>query len=163
MFPEFLIKPLAYLGVIAALLSTAFIKGCEYEQDKWNASKQIAIAQNLVIQGKQNIITHDVKVRYVEKIKVVKIKGDEVIRAVPHYIHDTDCPVPGNFVRLWNYANDPAKPLSLTPLDSDETAGGIGLLQIAIQHSHEARYCRGAEAQLISLQDWITQQQGVKP
>ncbi|MGI9211238.1 MAG: hypothetical protein ACR2HF_02095 [Methylococcaceae bacterium] len=57
----------------------------------------------------------DVQTVYVDRIKTVRTQAQTLIKKVPIYVtakHDRDCPIPDDFVRLWNYSN---QAISLDP------------------------------------------------
>lgn len=100
-----------------------------------------------------------VEVQYVERVHVVREKGDAIIQRVPVYVTaeaDRNCPVPESFRLLWNAANrgDEAA-IAGAPEGTDATPSGIVLSGIASQHTRESTYCRAIEQQVIGLQDYV--------
>lgn len=107
-------------------------------------------------------VTTKVVTQYVDRIKVVKEKGDTIIQKVPVYVtvkDDSRCIVNTGFVRLWNSANQMSVPGA--PNSTDGQPSEVVLSDIATQHGKESTVCIGTETQLNSLQQWIKEQQSL--
>lgn len=107
-------------------------------------------------------VTSEKVTEYVDRIVVVKEKGDTIIKKVPVYVtvkDDSACTVNTGFVRLWNSANQMSFPG--TPRADDEKPSQVVLSDIASQHIKESGICTRTEVQLESLQGWIRAQQSL--
>ena len=107
-------------------------------------------------------VTTEVVTKYIDRMVVVKEKGDTIIKKVPVYVSvkdDSKCTVNSGFVRLWNSANQMSVPGATNSVDGG--SGEVVLSDIAAQHIKEATICTGTETQLNSLQDWVRQQQAL--
>jgi hypothetical protein len=61
---------------------------------------------------------------------------------------------------MWNDANSSS--ISASSGNSDETASTVILSEVATQHAKEALICNETEQQLLSLQEWVREQQSIK-
>lgn len=124
-------------------------------------SKQQLINQNQVIYAlqtkvKQAEISERVVTQYVDKIRIVKEKGDTIIKQVPVCItqdNDRECIVPESFRLLWDAANRGDIPEASRI--ANEAASDVKISDVAAQHATESTICRETEQQLSSLQDWV--------
>ena len=107
-------------------------------------------------------VTEKIVTEYVEKIKVVKEKGNVIVKEVPKYItkeSDDKCTIPKSFIVLHNGASRNEVP---------DTAGGIDETASAVKLSRVLEttignytiYYETAE-QLKALQDWVRQQEKI--
>lgn len=107
-----------------------------------------------IIQAQQKVST-DVQIHYVERIKVIKEKGDVVIKEVPVYITaetDRRFPVPGGFVRVHDAAarGEPAG----TPADSDGEASAVTASAAAETIAANYADCRRYAEQVTGWQEF---------
>lgn len=109
----FSIIPAPYRVVaIILVVASAFLSGWILGLDHQLANQKI-IDQNVavkVLEKKviQHEITERVVTKYVDKIQIVKQKGDTIIKRVPTYItprDDANCTIPDSFRVLWNQTN----------------------------------------------------------
>lgn len=153
-------RAIAILVMIASVFGYGWTQGAEHQLNKQaiiDSQKNVKILQARI---KQAEITEKVVTRYVDKIRIIKKKGDTIISQVPVYItqeNDNNCTVPESFSLLWNTANRGDIPETTRTLN--ETPSAIVLSDIAAQHATEASICRETEQQLVSLQDWIKAQE----
>lgn len=153
-------RAIAILVMIASVFGYGWTQGAEYQLSKQQVIDDKNTIHILQTKIKQAQITERVVTQYVDKIRIVKEKGDTIIKKIPVYItqeNDSRCAVPESFGLLWNATNRGDIPTSARI--ADETTSAIVLSDIAAQHATEATICRATEQQLISLQDWIKQQQ----
>lgn len=156
-------KYLAYGLLLLALLTTAYIKGMAHVQDQWNDSIQKENIATLTRTVVRHEITEKVVTQFVDKVKIVKEKGDTIIKEVPYVVTkevDSACPINNGFVRLWNDSNKGE--LSASTRDIDASTSRVVLSDVATQHAREAEICRATEEQLKSLQQWIREQSELK-
>jgi len=114
-----------------------------------------------IMQAQQKVST-DVQIHYVERIKVIKEKGDVVIKEVPVYVTDADdagCNVSVGFVRTHRAATtgEPAGPAA----DSDREASGIALSAVAEVDAENARNHRACIAQVEGWQEFYQKLQNM--
>ena len=85
-------------------ISVRYQAGCK---DKLS-ELQKANAQTAIVQARLDKLVAQTTVQYVEKIRIVKQKGDTIVKKIPTYItasNDSDCIIADNFRVLWNEAN----------------------------------------------------------
>lgn len=114
------------------------------------------------IEDAQEAVTERVVIEYRDRVQVIREKGDTIIKEVPVYVtvkDDSACTINNGFVRLWNDANKGE--VSESPAGADGAPSGVVLSDVATQKAVEAKLCRETEQRLISLQDWILQQQAL--
>ena len=116
-------RPAAIAILAGGLLYGAYRHGKNEVREEWDLEKAETaeyIARLEANQGKETIRTIT---EYVDRVKVVNVKGDTIIKEVPKYVtvqDDTRCGVIGDgFVRLWNAANQNALPDSSRGADED--------------------------------------------
>ena len=116
-------RPVAIAILAGGLLYGAYRHGKNEVREEWDLEKAKTaeyIARLEANQGKETIRTIT---EYVDRVKVVNVKGDTIIKEVPKYVtvqDDTRCGVIGDgFVRLWNAANQNALPDSSRGADED--------------------------------------------
>ncbi|RBJ62603.1 hypothetical protein C3L29_041995, partial [Pseudomonas sp. MWU12-2534b] len=98
---------------------------------------------------------HDVKVvtQYVDRVQVVREKGDTIIKEVPVYVDreaDRACTVPVGFVRVHDgaAANVPVG----DPRDANAAPSGVALSAVAATVADNYTTCHENAEQLIALQ-----------
>lgn len=121
-------RPAAIAVLAGGLLYGAYRHGKNEVREEWDLEKAETaeyIARLEANQGKETIRTIT---EYVDRVKVVNVKGDTIIKEVPKYVtvqDDTRCGVIGDgFVRLWNAANQNELPGA--PGAADAGAGEPG-------------------------------------
>ena len=96
--------------------------------------------------------------QYVDRIQVVREKGDPLIQEIPVYVPvqaDAACTVHRGFVSLHDAAA--AGELPTTPRDADAPAEGLALSAVAVTVVSNYQTCHENAEQLKALQDWIRQ------
>jgi len=152
-----------YIGIILlCIVVSIFIFGLHER----TVGRDNYIASMAKVQVKYNAstkkVTTEVVIKYVDRIVVVKEKGDTIIKKVPVYVNvkdDSKCTINNGFVRLWNSANQMSVPG--TASSANGSPSEVVLSDVASQHIKEATICTGTETQLNSLQDWVRQQQAL--
>lgn len=150
-------------GILLVALITGAIAFAVHERSvgRDNYKKEIEKTQ-IKYTADTKKVTTEVVTKYVDRVKVVKEKGDTIIKKVPVYVtvkDDSMCTVNNGFVRLWNSANQMSVPGASSSADGSPSA--VVLSDIAAQHSKEATICAGTEAQVNGLQNWIKEQQAL--
>lgn len=114
------------------------------------------------LEKQSGVVTEKVVIQYKEKVKIVKEKGNVIIRKVPEYItreSDAKCIIPNSFVVLHDSAAkneipDPARGV-------DETASGVKLSEVAKTVTLNYNSYHQLTEQLKALQDWVKQQEKI--
>ena len=147
---------LAAFGI--ALVGFGWLKGANHVQAQWDAdtaAKQQAQAQ---VQIRQAETTVQVVTQYVDRIQIVREKGDTLIQEIPVYVPvqaDAACTINRGFVRLHDAAA--AGELPEPARDADAVAAGIALSAVAATVVSNYQTCHENAEQLKALQDWIRQ------
>jgi hypothetical protein len=143
-------------GSVAALVISAALAGSavwKFQQMRYQGEiarlqaalvsyqAKVASANAQLVQAQAQVVTQ-VEIRYRDRIKVVKEKGDTLIKEVPIYVTPQDSLRFGvniGFVHLFNAASSgtPARP----PAESDREPAGISLAEIAETLAFNANIC----------------------
>lgn len=145
---------LAALG--AALVGFGWIKGAAHVQADWDAAVQKQNQQAAAVRQRQAQATVKVVTQYVDRVRIVREKGETIIKEVPIYVPvqaDAACTINRGFVRLHDAAAagelpDPAG-------DADAAAAGIALSAVAGTVAANYQTCHENAGQLRALQAWI--------
>ena len=146
----------AVLGI--ALVGFGWLKGASHVQAQWDAAtaaQQLAQAQ---VQIRKAEATVQVVTQYVDRIQVVREKGDTLIQEIPVYVPvqaDAACTVHRGFVSLHDAAA--AGDLPEPTRDPDAPAEGLALSAVAATVVTNYQTCHENAEQLKALQDWIRQ------
>ena len=147
---------LAAFGI--ALVGFGWLKGANHVQAQWDtatAAQQQAQAQAQISQAETTV---QVVTQYVDRIQVVREKGDTLIQEVPVYVPvqaDAACTVHRGFVSLHDAAA--AGELPEPARDADAPAEGLALSAVAATVVTNYQACHENAEQLRALQDWIRQ------
>jgi hypothetical protein len=77
---------LAFVLLAAALIGFGWIKGAGHVQVQWDAAVQKQVLQVAAIRERQAQATVKVVTQYVDRVRVVREKGDTIIKEVPVYV-----------------------------------------------------------------------------
>ena len=145
---------LAALSV--ALVGFGWIKGASHVQAQWDAAVQQQALQVAAIRERQARATVKVVTEYVDRVRIVREKGDTIIKEVPVYVPvqaDAACTINRGFVRLHDAAAAGALPEPAR--DTDAAAAGIALSAVAGTVATNYQTCRETAEQLRALQTWV--------
>lgn len=126
----------------------------DYVAEQAKEAQRIAVAQTKVIA--------QVRTEYVDRIKVIKEKGDQIEKQVPVYItaaDDSRCSINAGFVRIHDAAwtgEDPGPAAG-----ADHEPAGIQLSDVAQVNAENAASCRQWREQALSLRQMWRQLQKV--
>ena len=143
---------LAVLGV--ALVGFGWIKGASHVQAQWDAAIQQQALQTAAIRERQSQATVKVVTQYVDRVRIVREKGETIIKEVPVYVPvqaDAACTINRGFVRL--HAGDLPEPAR----DADAAATGIALSAVAGTVAANYQTCHENAEQLTALQVWVSE------
>ena len=147
---------LAALGI--ALFGFGWLKGASHVQAQWDAATAAQQQAQAQVQTRQAEATVQVVTQYVDRIQVVREKGDTLIQEVPVYVPvqaDAACTVHRGFVSLHDAAA--AGELPQPARDADAPAEGLALSAVAATVVTNYQTCHENAEQLKALQDWIRQ------
>ena len=145
---------LAALGV--ALVGFGWIKGASHVQAQWDADIQQRTLQAAAIRERQAQSTVKVVTQYVDRVRVVREKGDTIIKEIPVYVPvqaDAACSINRGFVRLHDAAA--AGELPEPARDADAAAADVALSAVAGAVAANDQTCHETAEQLRALQGWV--------
>ena len=153
--------PLPYRLLAIALLAVVLIgfgwaKGAVHVQDQWDTAVAKQEAQDAGVRVRQAEATVKVVTQYVDRIRVIREKGDVIIKEVPKYVTpeaDARCTVNTGFVRLHDAAA--ANEVPAAPGIADASPAGIALSAVAETVADNYQRCHENAAQLTALQDLV--------
>ncbi len=145
---------LAALGLV--LVGFGWVKGASHVQAQWDAAVHQQTLQGAAIRERQAQATVKVVTEYVDRVRVVREKGDTIIKEVPVYVSvqaDAACTINRGFVRLHDAAAAGELPEPVG--DADAAAADIALSTVAGTVAANYRTCHENAEQLIALQAWV--------
>ena len=152
---------IAALGV--ALVGLGWIKGASHVQAQWDAAVQQQALQAAAARERQAQATVKVVTQYVDRVRIVREKGDTIIKEVPVYVPvqaDAACTINRGFVRLHEAAA--AGELPEPPGDADATSAGLALSAVAGTVAANYQTCHENAEQLRALQAWVSEMTSAK-
>lgn len=147
---------LALVLLAAALIGFGWVKGANHVQAQWDAAIQQQALQVAAVRERQAQATVKVITEYVDRVRVVREKGETIIKEVPVYVPvqaDAACTINSGFVRLHDAAA--AGELPEPARDADATATGIALSAVAGTVAANYQTCHENAEQLRALQTWV--------
>jgi hypothetical protein len=149
------------VGIIL-LIGSVYLYGGYGTEMKWRAEaaklkadmdRKVALSEK---KSKQ-IVT-----KYITKLKVVKEKGNVIIKEVPKYVtksDDANCVIPKSFIVLHDSAAKNEIPDSSTGTPSGPS--GVNLSTVAETVTINYNNYHQLSEKLKALQDWVTQQEAI--
>jgi len=147
---------LAALGV--ALVGFGWVKGAGHVQAQWDTAVQQQALQAAAIRERQAQATVKVVTEYVDRVRIVREKGETIIKEVPIYVPvqaDAACTINRGFVLLHDAAA--AGELPETAGDADAAAANIALSAVAGTVAANYQTCHENAEQLRALQVWVSE------
>lgn len=146
---------LAVAALAVALTGFGWIKGAEHVQAKWDAAVQQQTLKAAAIRQRQAEATVKVVTEYVDRVRIVREKGQTIIKEVPVYVPvqaDAACTINRGFVRLHDAAA--AGELPEPTRDADAAAADVALSAVAGTLAINYQTCHENAQQLRALQAW---------
>lgn len=147
---------LAVAALAVALIGFGWVKGAGHVQAQWDAAAQQQTLQTAAARQRQAEATVKVVTQYVDRVRVVREKGDTIIKEVLVYVPvqaDAACTINRGFVRLHDAAA--AGELPEPARDSDAAAAGLALSTVAGTVAANYQTCHATAEQLKALQSWV--------
>lgn len=147
---------LALAALAVALIGFGWVKGAGHVQARWDAAVQQQSLQTAAVRERQVQATVKVVTEYVDRIRVVREKGDTIIKEVPVYVPaqaDAACTINRGFVRLHDAAA--AGELPKPAGDANAPAAGLALSAVAGTVAGNYQSCHENAEQLRALQAWV--------
>ena len=107
-------------------------------------------------------VTEKIVTQYVDRVKIVKEKGDVIVKHVPKYItkeSDANCVIPKSFVVLHDSASRNEIPDAAGTIDDSASTTKLSTVIETVAGNYTIYY-ETAE-QLKALQDWVKQQEKI--
>ena len=149
-------RPLALAALAVALIGFGWVKGASRVQAQWDAAVQQQTLQTAATRQRQAQTTVKVVTEYVDRVRVVREKGDTIIKEVPVYVPvqtAAACTINRGFVRLHDAAA--AGELPKPAGDADAPAAGLALSAVAGTVAGNYQSCHENAEQLRALQAWV--------
>ena len=159
-------RPYRWLAIAAlavALTGLGWVKGAGHVQSQWDAAVHQQTLQIAAVRQRQAEATVQVVTRYVDRVRVVREKGDTIIKEVPIYVPvqaDAACTINRGFVRLHDAAA--AGELPEPARDPDAPAAGLALSAVAGTVAANYQTCHENAEQLRALQAWVREMGAAK-
>jgi hypothetical protein len=147
---------LALAALTVALIGFGWVKGAGHVQAQWDATVQQQTLQATAIRERQAQATVKVVTEHVDRVRIVRLKGDTIIKEVPVYVRiqaDAVCTINRGFVRLHDAAA--AGELPEPARDADAPAAGLALSAVAGTVTANYQTCHENAEQLRALQVWV--------
>ena len=147
---------LALVALAAALIGFGWVKGAGHVQARWDAAVQQQSLQTAALRERQAQATVKVVTEYVDRVRIVREKGDTIIKEVPVYVPvqaDAACTINRGFVRLHDAAA--AGELPEPAGNADASAAGLALSAVATTVTTNYQTCHENAEKLRALQKWI--------
>lgn len=155
-------KLVAQVGSVIVLAFGLYLEGGLSNEDKWQAKVKEMEAEIAKVEKAGAEASVKVVTKYVDRVQIVKEKGDVLIQKVPEYISkdsDAKCVVPNGFVVLHDAAAKGEVPDSTR--DVNEAASGVALSTVGKTVTENYTTCHQNVEQLKSLQEWVRTQEKI--
>lgn len=157
--------PWKLIGILA-IVTAALVGGCQYGAKRvtaqWDAERAQTEIKLQRLAAKQAQTTAQVVTQYVDRVRVVKQRGADIVKEVKVYVPaqaDADCTVPHGFVRLHDAAAEGVVPDAPSLADAAPSAIALSTTVATVADNY-GRYHAVAE-QLKALQQWVREQQAL--
>ena len=143
---------LALAAFCIALVGFGWLKGASQVQAQWDAATAAQQQAQAQVQTRQAEATVQVVTQYVDRIQIVREKGDTLIQEIPVYVPvqaDAACTVHRGFVSLHDAAA--AGELPEPARDADAATAGITLSAVAGTVAANYQTCHENAEQLKAL------------
>ena len=155
-------KLIAQVASVLVLALGLYLEGGLSNEDKWQAKvkeMQVQIAQTEKAGAEASV---KVVTKYIDRVQIVKEKGDAIVQKVPEYItkeSDAKCTIPNGFVVLHDAAAKGEVPDSTR--DVNEAASGVALSTVGKTVAENYTTCHQNVEQLKALQEWVKTQEKI--
>lgn len=91
---------------ILILMTGVYLKGVHYTELQWRAKTAELEAKIAVIEARVPLVNTVIETRVVDRVKEIKVKGDEIVKYIDREIikYDNVCPIPEEVVIIHNAA-----------------------------------------------------------
>jgi hypothetical protein len=151
--------PIQLLSFVALLLSV-FLCGGLANEAAWQLKVAKTNAEIAELKAKSEKVSTKVVTKYIDRIQVVKEKGNEIVKYV-NKESDAKCELPNSFVVLHDAAAKNELPDSTRA--SNAGASEVKLSGATTTIIQNYGTCWEIREQLKSLQEWVTEQKKLNP
>lgn len=151
--------PIQIVSILLLVLGI-YMQGAISNQEKWEAKVAEAKLEAAKKEAQSAEVTTKVITKYVDKVKIVKEKGDVIVQEIPKYItkeSDAKCDVPNSFIVLHDSAAKNEIPDSARA--SDARTSNVKISGVATTVAENYGTCHEVREQLKSLQEWVREQE----
>jgi hypothetical protein len=152
-----LARAIVLVGAAVSLFAWGWFKGSANVQRDWDTERLQTANAIAKLEAQQSQVTTKVITEYVDRVKIVREKGRTITNEVVKYVPSDTCNLPGGFRVLHDAAASNTLPDPAAA--SDAAAAPASTVATTVTENYAA--CHEIRAQLITLQDWITRQQGL--
>ena len=156
----------AGIAVVVALGTmhlTLVHKAVKANDGKWEqriAAEQAAYAKKVAeLQAKQSAVVERTVVQFRDRVKVIKEKGDEIVKEVPSLV-GTECALTGGMRVLHDSAALGSLPDD--PIGAARAAASVDAVTLGATVAQNYAACRAEFAKLTSLQQLVTSLKEIK-
>lgn len=149
-------RVLAIVAILGGAAMFGWVKGEAHIQAQWNADKAASLAALQASQLREATASAKVVTQYVDRVKTITTKGQNIIHVIPKLIPVDACPAPAAVGVLLDAAAS-GTAVSDTPSPADAAPIALANLTASVATNYEA--CRLNAEQLTALQDWIRSEQ----
>ncbi len=149
------IKWAAIAVAMAGAAAFGWVQGADHEGTKHDEFILKQASRTVAIGTRQTKVVIETETKYVDRFKTVYKQGDTIEKYVPTYIAAADnaaCSINAGFLRIHDAAWTGQDPGPAT--ESDHTAGGISLAQVAETNAVNATTCRAWREKAIGLEEF---------
>ena len=149
-------RVLAWMGAAALLFGAGWWTGSQGVHAQWDRAVAAQRLEAVQLQAKRAQATVQFVTQYVDRVRVVREKGQTIIKEVPIYVPaqaDAACTINRGFVRLHDAAA--ANELPQATGDADAPASGLALSAVAGTVAANYQICHENAEQLRALQGWV--------
>lgn len=146
-------------AAVVMVLGWAYAAGKESVQKDWDASVARGLIEVAKLKEKQVVVTTKVEVKYIDRIKTIREKGDaiEVVREV--FVPADSGNLGGGFRLFYDATLTGTIPESASITDAPAVPVADLADTIAVNHER----CLIAYATAEGLQEWVREQQKINP
>jgi hypothetical protein len=155
----------AAIALMAALWwvdGNGYERGAAAVQVKWDAERVETAKIIAAEKARQAQVVERVVVQYVDRVKVIRERGEEVIREVEKLVPVGSCDLPGGF-RVLHDAAAGAQPLPADTAAAAAAADAVEATAAARIVAENYAACHENSTRLIALQAWAREAAGVAP
>lgn len=148
-------KVLIAIALASAGVVCGYVLGAAHVTQQWNAAKAATAAAVAKVETKQAVATAQVVTQYVDRVQVVREKGQTITKQVTKYVPLSAPALPYGF-RLLHDAAASGVPLPDAAVNLDGPTVPVADAASTVIANYTG--CRATAVQLESLQDWVKEQ-----